>query len=82
MQLRVRHLVATDHDLAGARPVLEPIVERVLAENPEQVARFRAGRSGLLGFFVAEVRKASGGEADLRLAGALLAEKLSDGPRP
>ena len=46
---------------AGA---LEALVDAALAENPDKVAAFRAGRTGLLGFFVGAVVKAAGGRAD------------------
>jgi glutaminyl-tRNA synthetase len=55
---------------------LEPIVDRVLAENPDPVARYRAGKTGLLGFLVGQVMKASGGAARPETVQALLKQKL------
>jgi glutaminyl-tRNA synthetase len=43
---------------------LAPIVEQLLADNADKVAQYRAGRTGLLGFFVGQVMQASGGRAD------------------
>jgi glutaminyl-tRNA synthetase len=63
--------------LASLRPELEPLVERLLAEHPEEVSRYRAGKVGLFGFFMAQLRQASGATTDLRLASAVLAEKLA-----
>ena len=40
---------------------LEPIVEAILAANPAQVEQFRAGKDGLLGFFVGQVMKETKG---------------------
>ena len=59
---------------AGA---LDPIVERVIADNPDPVARYRAGKVGLLGFLVGQVMKASGGAANPATVQELLRRKLS-----
>ncbi|MEX2613576.1 MAG: Asp-tRNA(Asn)/Glu-tRNA(Gln) amidotransferase subunit GatB, partial [Gaiellaceae bacterium] len=42
---------------------LEPIVARVLDANPGQVEAYRGGKDGLLGFFVGQVMKETGGKA-------------------
>jgi aspartyl-tRNA(Asn)/glutamyl-tRNA(Gln) amidotransferase subunit B len=55
---------------------LEPIVERILAANPGQVAAYRGGKEGLLGFFVGQVMKETQGKADPRVVNELLREKL------
>ena len=56
---------------------LEPIVDHVLAENPDNVAAYRGGKEGLLGFFVGQVMKATNGQADARVVNELLRSKLS-----
>ncbi|MFZ5481235.1 MAG: glutamine--tRNA ligase/YqeY domain fusion protein [Myxococcota bacterium] len=43
---------------------IAPIVAEVVAGNPDKVEAFRGGRQGLLGFFVGEVMKKSGGKAN------------------
>jgi len=58
---------------AGA---LEPLVDRVLAENPDPVTRYRAGKTGLLGFLVGQVMKASRGAANPAAVQELLKKKL------
>ena len=55
---------------------LEPIVDRVLADNPDNVAAYRGGKEGLLGFFVGQVMKATNGQADARVVNELLRSKL------
>jgi aspartyl-tRNA(Asn)/glutamyl-tRNA(Gln) amidotransferase subunit B len=55
---------------------LEPIVERVLASNAAQVEQYRAGKTGLLGFFVGQVMKETNGGADARAVNELLRAKL------
>jgi aspartyl-tRNA(Asn)/glutamyl-tRNA(Gln) amidotransferase subunit B len=55
---------------------LEPLVEQVLAANPSQVDDYRGGKEGLLGFFVGQVMKETGGRANPKLVNELLREKL------
>jgi aspartyl-tRNA(Asn)/glutamyl-tRNA(Gln) amidotransferase subunit B len=55
---------------------LEPLVEQVLAANPSQVEDYRGGKEGLLGFFVGQVMKETGGRANPKLVNELLREKL------
>ena len=43
---------------------LAPLVARVLAEHPEEAGRLRAGEAKLLGYFVGQVMRASGGKAN------------------
>jgi aspartyl-tRNA(Asn)/glutamyl-tRNA(Gln) amidotransferase subunit B len=56
---------------------LEPLVERVLAANPGQVAAYKGGKDGLLGFFVGQVMKETEGKADPKVVNELLRAKLS-----
>ena len=46
---------------------LDPMIDRVLAANPGQVEQYRGGKQGLLGFFVGQVMKETGGTADPRV---------------
>jgi len=55
---------------------LEQIVDEVITNNPDPVARYRKGKKGLIGFFMGEVMKASRGKADPKLTNALLRKKL------
>lgn len=43
---------------------LRPIVEKVISDNPAIVAQYKSGKTGVLGFFVGSVMKATGGKAD------------------
>jgi aspartyl-tRNA(Asn)/glutamyl-tRNA(Gln) amidotransferase subunit B len=56
---------------------LESLVDRVLAENPQQVEDYRGGKEGLLGFFVGQVMKETEGRANPKLVNELLREKLN-----
>jgi aspartyl-tRNA(Asn)/glutamyl-tRNA(Gln) amidotransferase subunit B len=55
---------------------LESLIDRVLAENPQQVEDYRGGKEGLLGFFVGQVMKQTEGRANPKLVNELLREKL------
>ena len=57
---------------------LEPIVARVFAAHPGQVAAYRGGKEGLLGFFVGQVMKETGGQANPRVVSELVREQLAD----
>ena len=45
---------------------LEAAVNAVLAQHPQEVKQYRGGKDKLLGFFVGQVMRASGGRADPR----------------
>ena len=47
---------------------------RILAANPGQVEAYRGGKEGLLGFFVGQVMKETGGKANTRAVSELLRE--------
>ena len=55
---------------------LLPLAEKVLADNARQVALYRGGKDGLLGFFVGALLKASGGQANPTVASALMKRLL------
>ena len=66
-----------DDTLVADTAELEPIVEHILANNPDQVAAFKAGKEGLLGFFVGQVMKETQGKADPKVVNDLLRKKLA-----
>ncbi|HVM16139.1 MAG TPA: Asp-tRNA(Asn)/Glu-tRNA(Gln) amidotransferase subunit GatB [Gaiellaceae bacterium] len=55
---------------------LGPLVERILAANPGQVEQYRGGKQGLLGFFVGQVMKETGGKANPKLVSELVRAQL------
>jgi aspartyl-tRNA(Asn)/glutamyl-tRNA(Gln) amidotransferase subunit B len=55
---------------------LDPVIDRVIAANPGQVDQYRNGKQGLLGFFVGQVMKETGGSADPRVVNERVREKL------
>jgi aspartyl-tRNA(Asn)/glutamyl-tRNA(Gln) amidotransferase subunit B len=56
---------------------LGPLVDGILEANPVQVAAYRGGKEGLLGFFVGQVMKETHGKANPRVVSDLVREKLS-----
>lgn len=56
---------------------LDPIIDEIIATNQGQVAAYRSGKEGLLGFFVGQVMKQTGGKADPRVVNERLREKLT-----
>jgi aspartyl-tRNA(Asn)/glutamyl-tRNA(Gln) amidotransferase subunit B len=63
----------------GLQPVvsqLENAVIKILAEYPDEVEQYRAGKEKLIGFFMGKVMRATSGKADPKLANQLFKEKL------
>ena len=56
---------------------IEAMIDEVLSANPDELAKFRAGKTNLKGFFVGQVMKRTGGRADPKLTNQLLAKKLT-----
>jgi aspartyl-tRNA(Asn)/glutamyl-tRNA(Gln) amidotransferase subunit B len=55
---------------------LDPVIDRILGENQPQVEAYRGGKEGLLGFFVGQVMKETGGKANPKVVNERLREKL------
>ncbi len=52
-------------------------IEQVIANNPKEIAEFRAGKDKLLSFFMGQVMKATQGKANPQTVSKLLREKLT-----
>jgi aspartyl-tRNA(Asn)/glutamyl-tRNA(Gln) amidotransferase subunit B len=65
------------HEAVADTAELEPLVEAVVAAHPDQVAAYRDGKEGLLGFFVGQVMKQTGGRANARVVSDLVRSRLS-----
>ncbi len=55
---------------------LDPVIDGILSENQSQVEAYRGGKEGLLGFFVGQVMKETGGKANPKVVSDRLREKL------
>ena len=62
----------------GGADELEKIAAEVVAAHPAQAEQFRGGKEKLLGFFVGQTMKATGGRANPALAGEILRRLLSE----
>jgi aspartyl-tRNA(Asn)/glutamyl-tRNA(Gln) amidotransferase subunit B len=58
---------------------IEAAVDQVIAANPEKAAEVRGGKDKLLGWFVGQVMKATGGKANPGQVNELLKKKLTGG---
>ncbi len=57
---------------------LEPIVEEVLQNNPEEVQRYLGGKQGLIGFFIGQIMKKSQGKANPGMVRELVQKKITE----
>ncbi len=55
---------------------IESVVEKVIAENPEQVAEYRSGKDKLIGYFVGKVMQETKGQANPGQVNKILKDKL------
>jgi glutaminyl-tRNA synthetase len=76
-------IVAARNLLQVSRPeALIPLVEESLAAHPGKADEYRAGKKGLLGFFVGQVMRSTQGAANPELVRDLFLQRLeSDGDR-
>jgi Asp-tRNA(Asn)/Glu-tRNA(Gln) amidotransferase B subunit len=56
---------------------IEEVCRKVVAANPDAVARLRAGNAKLFGFFVGAVMKETGGKANPKSVNEILQRLLS-----
>lgn len=57
---------------------LEPIVDVIIAANPKQAGQYRGGKTKLLGFFVGQVMKETGGKANPQQVNQIVKSRLDD----
>jgi Asp-tRNA(Asn)/Glu-tRNA(Gln) amidotransferase B subunit len=56
---------------------LDPVIDRVIAASGAQVASFKAGKEGVLGYLVGQVMRETQGKANPKVVNERLREKLS-----
>ncbi len=56
---------------------LTPLIDKLLAAYPDKADQYRAGKTGLLGFFVGQVMRQTGGKANPQLVKELVEAKLA-----
>ncbi len=57
---------------------IEAIIDEVIAENPDNVAKYKGGKDKLFGFFVGQTMKKSQGKANPAMVNKILKEKLDN----
>ena len=57
--------------------IIEPIINEVIKNNPDNVEKYKAGNNKLLGFFVGQVLKNTGGKANPKIVNELVEKKLN-----
>ncbi len=55
---------------------IQPFIEQALSKYPDKIIEYKNGKKGLIGLFMGEVMKLSGGKADPKVASKLVAEAL------
>jgi aspartyl-tRNA(Asn)/glutamyl-tRNA(Gln) amidotransferase subunit B len=55
---------------------IEAVVDKVIAANPGQAEQYRSGKQGLIGYFVGQVMRETGGSADPKVVNEVLRRKL------
>jgi aspartyl-tRNA(Asn)/glutamyl-tRNA(Gln) amidotransferase subunit B len=55
---------------------IEPIVDALLEGNPDKVVQYRAGKTGLMGWFVGQVMREMRGQSNPAVVNEVLERKL------
>ncbi|MDE2953437.1 MAG: Asp-tRNA(Asn)/Glu-tRNA(Gln) amidotransferase subunit GatB, partial [Gemmatimonadota bacterium] len=55
---------------------LDGVIDQIIADNPDEVERFKGGDQKLMGFFMGQLMRATKGQANPQKASQLLREKL------
>ncbi len=55
---------------------IEKIIDDIINANTAQAEQYRAGKTGLMGFFVGQIMKATGGSANPATVNEILTKKL------
>lgn len=61
----------------GDDDTLQKLIDEVLAENAQKVEAYKSGKTGLLGMFMGQIMKKSGGKADPKKTNQLLQVALN-----
>ena len=57
---------------------VEPIIDEVITDNPDEVEKYKGGKKALVGFFIGQVMKKSQGKANPKQVRELLVQKLEE----
>jgi len=56
---------------------IREVCQKVIEQHPDEVASFRAGKSGLMSWFVGQVMRETGGKADAKMVNKILENLLN-----
>jgi aspartyl-tRNA(Asn)/glutamyl-tRNA(Gln) amidotransferase subunit B len=74
----VQQLVESKGMTAISNPEeIAALIDSIMAANPKELEQYRGGKTKLLGFFVGQVMKQSGGRAEPKLTNQILNQKLN-----
>ena len=62
----------------GDEDSIQALIDQAILKYPEKVDEYKSGKKGLIGLFMGEVMKLSGGKADPKKANELLRQKLDN----
>ncbi|MBL4716512.1 MAG: Asp-tRNA(Asn)/Glu-tRNA(Gln) amidotransferase subunit GatB [Bacteroidia bacterium] len=62
----------------GDEGSIQALIDQAISKYPEKVDEYKSGKKGLIGLFMGEVMKLSGGKADPKKANELLRQKLDN----
>ena len=71
-----KEFISEDNAQISDVDTLEPMIDEILNNNQAQVEQYKNGRTNLLGFFVGQVMKQTGGKANPKITNELLLNKL------
>jgi aspartyl-tRNA(Asn)/glutamyl-tRNA(Gln) amidotransferase subunit B len=57
---------------------IDPIIDTIISENPDEVQRFKEGKKALIGFFIGQVMKQSKGKANPKQVRERITQKLDN----
>ncbi|OHD54249.1 MAG: aspartyl/glutamyl-tRNA amidotransferase subunit B [Spirochaetes bacterium GWF1_51_8] len=55
---------------------LEKVIDKIIADNPGEVEKYRSGKKNVIGFFVGQAMKETKGQANPKMLNELLTKKL------
>lgn len=57
---------------------IDPIIDAIISENPDEVQRYKEGKKALIGFFIGQVMKQSKGKANPQQVRERITQKLEE----
>jgi aspartyl-tRNA(Asn)/glutamyl-tRNA(Gln) amidotransferase subunit B len=65
------------HKQIDSESDLRAIIEPIIKSFPKEVERYRSGKTNLIGFFVGQVMRSTGGKADPKIVNRLIEDLLN-----